>query len=66
MKGQVLKWGRAPFGFITRDDGEGDVFVHESDLPEVFRDGVIEGMRVSFELGEHNGRSCAKSVQVIG
>jgi len=53
------------FGFITRDDGEGDVFVHQSDLhAEGFRS-LREGEAVEFsiETGE-DGRN--KAVGVTG
>ncbi|HZR62073.1 MAG TPA: cold shock domain-containing protein [Xanthobacteraceae bacterium] len=37
------------YGFFTRDDGSGDVFVHRTDLPADV--GLIyEGQPVSFEI----------------
>lgn len=37
------------FGFFTRDDGSGDVFVHRTDLPSSPGD-LYEGKPVSFEI----------------
>mmetsp|Transcript_2319 Transcript_2319/g.2588 ORF Transcript_2319/g.2588 Transcript_2319/m.2588 type:complete len:207 (-) Transcript_2319:324-944(-) len=53
------------FGFITRDDGEGDVFVHQSDLhAEGFRSlREGEGVEFAIETGE-DGRN--KAVNVTG
>ena len=37
------------YGFFTRDDGSGDVFVHRTDLPVEI--GLLyEGQAVSFEI----------------
>lgn len=37
------------YGFFTRDDGSGDVFVHRTDLPA--ETGLLyEGQAVSFEI----------------
>ena len=38
----------AGIGFIQRDDGEADVFVHAKYLADVFR--PAEGQRVSFSI----------------
>eukprot|EP00854_Cymbomonas_tetramitiformis_P001947 gene1947-2630_t len=61
----TVNWfnGTKGFGFITRDDNQGDVFVHQSDLhAEGFRS-LQEGEQVEFtvETGE-DGR--AKAVDV--
>ncbi|KAK3281285.1 hypothetical protein CYMTET_10917 [Cymbomonas tetramitiformis] len=63
----TVNWfnGTKGFGFITRDDNQGDVFVHQSDLhAEGFRS-LQEGEQVEFtvETGE-DGR--AKAVDVTG
>mmetsp|Transcript_18173 Transcript_18173/g.34593 ORF Transcript_18173/g.34593 Transcript_18173/m.34593 type:complete len:208 (+) Transcript_18173:159-782(+) len=53
------------FGFVTRDDGEGDVFVHQSDLyAEGFRS-LREGEPVEFQVEtSEDGRS--KAIKVTG
>lgn len=53
MEGTV-KWFSADkgFGFISREDGEGDVFVHFSAIAEDGFRTLEEGQRVSFEVTE--------------
>ena len=40
------------FGFIVRDDGERDVFVHHTAIQMQGRRKLVEGQRVTFELGQ--------------
>jgi CspA family cold shock protein len=43
------------YGFFTRDDGSGDVFVHRTDLP-VAAGELYEGRAVSFDIDRtHRG-----------
>lgn len=53
MEGTV-KWFSAEkgYGFISREDGEGDVFVHFSAIQEEGFRTLEEGQRVSFEIVE--------------
>ena len=37
------------YGFLTRDDGSGDVFVHRTDLPNELAF-LYEGQAVSFDI----------------
>jgi len=63
----VVKWfnGEKGYGFIARDSGEKDVFVHFSAInAEGFRT-LREGQRVEFEVVEGEKGPQAQSVEVI-
>ncbi len=63
----TVKWfsQEKGYGFITRDDGEGDCFVHHSAiLSEGFRS-LDEGDRVEFEVGEGRKGPAAQNVRKI-
>jgi CspA family cold shock protein len=52
------------FGFITKDDGQGDVFVHVTDLKSAGIDDLGEGDRVEFELGDGKNGKGKKAVNI--
>jgi CspA family cold shock protein len=63
----VVKWfnGEKGYGFIQRDNGEKDVFVHFSAInAEGFRT-LREGQRVEFEVAEGEKGPQAQNVEVI-
>jgi CspA family cold shock protein len=63
----VVKWfnGEKGYGFIARDNGEKDVFVHFSAIKaEGFRT-LREGQRVEFEVAEGDKGPQAQNVDVI-
>jgi CspA family cold shock protein len=63
----VVKWfnGEKGYGFIARDSGEKDVFVHFSAIKaEGFRT-LREGQRVEFEVVEGDKGPQAQNVDVI-
>ena len=63
----VVKWfnGEKGYGFIARDSGEKDVFVHFSAInAEGFRT-LREGQRVEFEVVEGQKGPQAQNVELI-
>jgi CspA family cold shock protein len=51
------------FGFIQREDGEKDVFVHISAVQGAGLDTLTEGQRVSFEIIEERGKPAASNLK---
>ena len=63
----TVKWFKDEkgFGFITRDDGEKDVFVHHSAIRmDGFRS-LAEGMKVEFEVVQGAKGPAAENVTPI-
>jgi CspA family cold shock protein len=52
------------FGFLTRDDGGGDVFVHKAALPEGVED-LKAGQRVEFGVVESRKGNQALAVKLL-
>lgn len=67
MQGTV-KWFSAEkgYGFIERDDGQGDVFVHYSAINAKGFRTLEEGQRVDFEITQDAKGPRAANVTVIG
>jgi len=53
------------FGFVTRSDGEGDVFVHRSEVKKKEPQTLTIGEFVQFELHEYAGRTHAVNVKEV-
>ena len=55
------------FGFIERDDGKGDLFVHVSKLPRSNKVDMVVGTKLSFDESWNNktGKYCAENVTVV-
>lgn len=51
-QGIVAKKTDKGFGFIKRDNGQKDLFFHSNELQNVSFDELMEGDKVSFEVGE--------------
>ncbi|MDI3270032.1 MAG: cold-shock protein [Bacillota bacterium] len=66
MQGTV-KWFSAEkgYGFITRDDGQGDVFVHFSEIQGAGFRSLNEGQRVEFEVAQGPKGPQAQKVQPL-
>lgn len=54
------------FGFVVRDDGGEDVFLHISALERAGMTDVAENQEIEFSLSERNGRVSAIDVTVVG
>lgn len=68
MQEGIVKWFSAEkgYGFIEREDGQGDVFVHFSAInSDGFRT-LEEGQRVTFEVTEGQKGPQAANVSVVG
>jgi CspA family cold shock protein len=63
----TVKWfnSKKGFGFITRDDGQGDVFVHFSAIQSRGFKTLEEGQKVEFEIArDEKGPKAANVVRV--
>jgi len=58
--------GQKGFGFIVRDDGGEDVFVHISAVEQAGLSGLGEGQQLSFSLVDRGGRISATNLQIEG
>lgn len=54
------------FGFIQRDDGGEDVFVHISAVERAGLEGLGEGQELEFNLVDRGGKISASDLQVVG
>lgn len=54
------------FGFIVRDDGGDDVFVHISAVERAGLTGLAEGQPLKFTLVDRNGRTSASDLVIEG
>jgi len=54
------------FGFIQRDDGGEDVFVHISQVERAGLDGLAEGQELAFNLVDRGGKVSAADLQIVG
>ncbi len=58
--------GQKGFGFIVRDDGGEDVFVHISAVEQAGLTGLAEGQPLSFTLVDRGGRVSATDLKIEG
>ena len=58
--------GQKGFGFITRDDGGEDVFVHISAVEQAGLTGLAEGQPLEFTLVDRGGRISATDLKIEG
>lgn len=58
--------GNKGFGFIQREDGGEDVFVHISAVERAGLEGLAEGQELAFNLVDRGGKVSAADLQVVG
>ena len=65
MQGTV-KWFnyKNGYGFIVPEDGGKDIFVHVTAVRESNLRRLEENQKVSFDLKEENGKTCATNLKV--
>lgn len=63
-----MKWFNAEkgYGFIEREGGQGDVFVHFSAINATGYRSLEEGQRVSFEVTQGQKGPQASNVSIVG
>jgi len=67
LKGTVVKWNaKAGWGFITRADGLGDIFVHQRSVKRTGFRSLLEGETVEFEVQAGSGAGKLEAVHVTG
>jgi CspA family cold shock protein len=64
----TVKWfnDSKGFGFLTRDDGEKDVFVHHSVIQGQGFRSLVEGQRVEFDVVQGQKGPAAENVVAVG
>ena len=64
----TVKWfnDSKGFGFVTRDDGEKDVFVHHSDVQGEGFKTLAEGEKVEFDVVQGEKGPRAENVVKVG
>ena len=58
--------GQKGFGFVVRDDGGEDVFVHISAVEQAGLTGLAEGQKMGFTLVDRGGRISATDLKIDG
>ena len=65
----TVKWFNLTkgFGFLAREDGQKDVFVHISAVEKAGLSGLSEGQKVQFEVAKgRDGHLSAENLKLLG
>jgi CspA family cold shock protein len=62
----VVKWydGSRGYGFVQRDDGGKDIFLHVSDVEAELDHDPVGGEKISFTVRTHGGGECATDLHL--
>jgi cold shock CspA family protein len=60
----LVYYRKTGHGWAAPDDGSNDVFLHRSNIKSK-RNFLIEGDRITFEWGSHDGKPCALNIQIV-
>lgn len=52
------------YGFLTNDNGDGDVFIHISEVEKAVIGQLNKGQKVKFNIAENNGREAAVDIEL--
>ncbi len=66
MPSGTVKWFNETrgFGFIAPDDGGSDVFVHIKAVQKAGFSGLVEGVKVDFDIVDNRGKQAAENLRV--
>lgn len=53
------------FGFIRKDDGSGDIFVHITDVNQAGIKSIYEGDKLSFDIVDNKGKVKAANIKIL-
>ena len=62
-----LKWYNhvKGYGFLSRAEGEKDLFVHVSEFRKAGIKKIVEGMIVEYTITDHNGKPVATDILIV-
>ena len=66
MPSGTVKWFNETrgFGFIAPDDGGSDVFVHIKAVQKAGFSGLVEGVKVDFDIVDNRAKQAAENLRV--
>ena len=62
-----LKWYNhvKGYGFLSRAEGQKDLFVHVSEFRKAGIKKIVEGMIVEYTITDHNGKPVATDILIV-
>ena len=53
------------YGFLSREEGQKDLFVHVSEFRKAGIKKIVEGMIVEYTITDHNGKPVATDILIV-